>query len=462
MVGRYVPAGSGVHLAAANGTTKFWAIGEYDTGNTARNWGFSLIPAKTLTTEYIVSWAPGTSDAAPTANGSPIYISPIQNNTTVFVDYSPAVGVAEATFTLNRLQVQKVRDPDNVNTGMRVWATAPFTIVWGEDAEYAGTGNPYIDAGYTILPLNQEWVDVVLSLDKTSNPTSITAAVGQVVTFALAVDSTYPMTAVDMIDDLPTDWAYVNNSTTITLPDGTTISGASANPMISGQQLTWANVGNSVGKPGMNAGERLTITFQAETTAVPANYSINTGTVTGTSAGQTFTATDSTTVVATSPDLTVIKTNNLSGNALVGSPFTWTLEVANGSSSGLATFTAGQIVLRDNLPAGPTYGAVTVTNGAVPPAGTGSLTCSIAANMLTCSASGGTVTLPTGASFTVSFPVTPSAAGTLTNPATGGGNICQVDPDGLVAESDETNNCSNSVIVVLSTTRGEQPRTTLL
>lgn len=447
MAGRYVPAGSGVYLAAADGTTKFWAIGEYDSGASARNWGFSLIPAKTLTSEYIVSWAPGTSEPSPGSNGSPVYISPTQNNTTVFVDYSPADGVADATFTLNRLQVQKVRDTDHVNTGMRVWATAPFTIVWGEDAEYAGTGNPYIDAGYTILPLNQDWVDVVLSLDKTSNPTSISAAVGQAVSFTLAVDSTYPMSAVDLIDDLPTGWAYINDSTTITLPDGTTISGASANPTISGQNLTWSNVGNSVGKPGMNAGETLTLTFQAQTIAVPGNYSINSGTVTATSAGETFTATDTATVVATAPDLTVTKTNNLSGNALIGSPFTWTLQVANGSSSGLATFADGQTILIDNLPSEATYGAVSVTNGAILP--TGPLGCSITGTVLTCTANGGAVTFPTGASFSLVFDVTPSAAGALNNPT---GGVCAVDPNNVVDEgtNEGNNSCSNNVTVVAS------------
>ncbi len=114
MTGRYVPETSGVYLAAADGTTNFWAIGSYDTGSANRNWGFSLIPVKTLTTEYYVGWAPGTTNLS--ANGSPVFVTPILNNTTIFVDYHPADGVPDATYTLNRLQVQKLRDPTRTIT----------------------------------------------------------------------------------------------------------------------------------------------------------------------------------------------------------------------------------------------------------------------------------------------------------------------------------------------------------
>ena len=45
--------------------------------------------------------------------------------------------------------------------------------------------------------------------------------------------------------------------------------------------------------------------------------------------------------------------------------------------------------------------------------------------------------------------VTPAAAGSLVNPASGGGNICRVDPGTVVNESNESNNdCTNTVTVV--------------
>jgi LPXTG-site transpeptidase (sortase) family protein len=59
------------------------------------------------------------------------------------------------------------------------------------------------------------------------------------------------------------------------------------------------------------------------------------------------------------------------------------------------------------------------------------------------------VSLAAGGSFTVSFLVTPAAAGTLNNPGTA---VCSVDPGNAVNESNEENNtCSNSVTVSVVT-----------
>jgi LPXTG-site transpeptidase (sortase) family protein len=456
MTTRYVPENSGVYLAATDGTSNFWAIGSYDTGSALRNWGFSLIPVKTLTTEYFVGWAPGTTDY--TANGSPVFVTPAQDNTTIFVDYYPADGVAELTYTRNRLQVVKLRDPaggthPNNNTGMHVWATGPIAIVWGEDAQYSNTGNPYIDAGYTVLPLNETWIDVVISGTKTANPTTIPAAIGQVATFTIGSTSNVALDSVDVIDSLPSGWAYVNNSTTITLPDATVINGASANPVISGTgpyTLTWTNVGNSVGKPGMPAGGTLTVRFQAQTTVVPAaGPVVNNSSTVGHIGTQNFASTASATVTVLPPlDLTATKTNNTSDSGLLNIPFTWSIEVKNIGTGSTASFTSGWTILTDQLPtSGATYGAVTRTNGATPPGGTGTPSCSIAANVLACTASGGTVTLAPGASFIVSFPVTPTVTGLITNPRSGG--TCSVDPNSNIAEGNETNNtCTNLVSVV--------------
>jgi hypothetical protein len=145
LAGRFVPVSSAVYLAAANGTTRFWAIGSYDAESADFNYGFSLVPANLLTNDYYVGWAPGSTNLS--ANGSPVFITPVQNNTTIFVDYGPADGVVDGTFVVNRLEVLKLLDPDNNNTGMHVWATGPFAITWGEDSQFASPGNPFIDAG---------------------------------------------------------------------------------------------------------------------------------------------------------------------------------------------------------------------------------------------------------------------------------------------------------------------------
>lgn len=151
LTGRYVPSNSAVFLQAADQTTAFWAIGAVDTENADYNYGFSLIPSNKLSNNYYLGWAPGTTDLS--ANGSPVFVTPTEDNTTVLVDYGPFDGIVDATYTLDRIQVQRVFDPDLDNTGMHIWATNPIAIVWGEDPNTASVGNPFIDAGYTVLPV---------------------------------------------------------------------------------------------------------------------------------------------------------------------------------------------------------------------------------------------------------------------------------------------------------------------
>ena len=150
LTGRFVPVGSALFLEAADRKTKFWAIGSVDTENAAYNYGFTLIPPGQLTNDYYLGWAPGTTDLS--ANGSPVFVTPTEDNTTIYVDYSPVDGIVDQTFTLNRIEVQKIFDPDLDNTGMHIWSTTRIALVWGEDPNTALPGNPFIDAGYTILP----------------------------------------------------------------------------------------------------------------------------------------------------------------------------------------------------------------------------------------------------------------------------------------------------------------------
>ncbi len=150
---------------------------------------------------------------------------------------------------------------------------------------------------------------------------------------------------------------------------------------------------------------------------------------------------DSVTVTSPGPDLTVAKANDAGGNATVGNPFNWTLTVANGGASD-ATFTNGQTILWDPLPAGPEYGSSTpanftnITNSEY-------INCSIVSDELICEASGGDVIIGAGGSFTVSFSAIPAAAGSLDNTAT-------VDPDNFVAQSNEGNNGGSDSVTVTS------------
>ena len=144
-------------------------------------------------------------------------------------------------------------------------------------------------------------------------------------------------------------------------------------------------------------------------------------------------------------DLTVTKANNVSGQTTVGSTWTWTFAIRN-SGTATATFTAGQVVLLDNLPTpNVNYPSVTPLSVGAP---TGTLACAVdAAFNLACVASGGSVTIPAGSGFDVTMQATTLVPATYVDPRAGG--VCRVDPTFIVAESNETNNeCGDTVRVV--------------
>jgi LPXTG-site transpeptidase (sortase) family protein len=357
LTGRYVPTNSALYLESANGSN-FWAIGSANTEDPDYNYGFSFIPPGELTNEYFVSWAPGTTNLS--ANGSPVFVTPIEDNTTIYVDYSPTDGVVDATFTLDRIQMQRVFDPDNNNTGMHIWATNPISIVWGEDASAAAPGNPYIDAGYTILPLNVAWIDAVVTIEKTANPTVIPSGAGQTSEFTLVINSdAFGIDAVTVEDALPDSWAYVDGSSTITLPNGSIITDADADPDVVGQNLTWDNF--PVDPLDMNPNETLVIVFSGITTGTPPQqYSINEAVVTGTRGTETFTSSDTATVEVA--DLVIEKISSAGGTTAPGELITYTINITN-----IGEATQNNIVLNDPLPVGTTYVAnsTVATSGGV-------------------------------------------------------------------------------------------------
>lgn len=266
--GRSVPQDSGVYLTSAN---TFWGVGSADSEWHSYDWGYSLVPAWALDNERFLGWAPGTSEAVPKDNGSPLFITPTQDQTLVLVDFSPTDGVFDASYLLDRLESQKIFDGDNDNTGMHVRATGPIVMAWGEDPDTASPINPFLDLGYTTLPVAPEWIDAVLGIEKTAQPTVLPPGPGQTAEFTAEVETfDYAVQDVDVVDTLPPGWIYVPLSTTITLPDSSIVSGAPAEPSISGPVLTWDL------NQDMGPGQSLRVVFQGQTTEdVPGGISRN-------------------------------------------------------------------------------------------------------------------------------------------------------------------------------------------
>jgi Big-like domain-containing protein len=152
--------------------------------------------------------------------------------------------------------------------------------------------------------------------------------------------------------------------------------------------------------------------------------------------------------IAEGSDLTLSKANNVSNAAVTGQTWNWTLTAANTGAP--ATFTAGQTIITDNLPnSNINYGVPTVQNVSNI-TGSANISCSIVSNDLTCTANGGSVTFASdiGASnFDVVFSATPQVAGSFANPR-GGGGVAQIDPNGLIPESNEGNNAATNTVTV--------------
>jgi len=321
--------GSGVLLQSSS---IFWGIAAGDTGSATWDWGYDLIPINFLTTDNYVSWAPGTADNPPTDNGSPVYVSALNDGTTVFVDYGPNDGVFDAVYKLNKLQVIQVYDPDKDNTGMHIVSTSPVAVAWGESPDKAGTGTPYLDMGYTTLPLPIEWIGVALSVEKTVAPTQIKVGEEAQFTVVISVPSTAgsAVTGINLVDNLPSGWVYITGS------------GNPSDPThIVGTTLTWDSNWN------LTPGQFQTVTFRAKAVSPNTdNPNRNVASAKGQSLGATLTADDDAFVdVFEPPQLTITKFGP--SEATVDSTITYT-----GTLTNIGGSTAYNVVLVDQLPAG--------------------------------------------------------------------------------------------------------------
>ncbi len=307
------------------------------------------MPKDALTQEYLVGWAPGSSNKPPTENGSPLFITPVEDDTTITVTYNPS-GTTN-TFTLDRLEVQTIFDPDDDNTGMLITADKPVAVAWGEDPDAPGVsnGNPYLDMGYTTLPFFEEAIDRVIGLGKAADVNTIPP--GGIVTFTLTAEtySAYAATDVDFRDTLPSGWTFVAGSTIITYPDSSQESGAAAETAyltISGQDLTWDVSHN------MAANETLTVSYQATAPGTPGTYS-NEAEVEGSIGSDDFVSEDE--VVVHVAGLVVDK-DSTTPVVISGSTATYTLTLENVGTSPITGAT-----MTDPLPTGFTYASHTET-----------------------------------------------------------------------------------------------------
>lgn len=338
--GHVLPQDSGAYL---RGSTIFWGIGSVDAESTDYDWGYSLIPVRNLQDDYTIGWAPSTLNV--NAQGNPLFVASLFDNTKVYVDYSPIDGVVDDDYTIDRLEPLKIFDVDYDMTGSHVWATSPIAIVWGEDPDTAGASYNYLDLGATVLPWMEESTFIVLDIEKTANPEVISPGAWQQVEFTLEVSSgDFLVDDVNVTDTLPEYWSYVSGSTSVTLPDGMVLNEAASNLTVNGRVLTWGlNL-------DMNPDQTFSILFKAQTTAaLPECSSLNLAEATGVRGSQVFQASDQALIYVS--NLRMDKKSSANGDVVYpGDTIQYTIVISN-----VGAAEASDISLTDYVPEGATY-----------------------------------------------------------------------------------------------------------
>lgn len=339
--------------------------------------------------------ASGTGVGCNSFNRDPMWVAGIQDNTQVRIDLAdtdnlwnyvdtdgdncpndgdaafnepacevPPVVAGCPALTANRC-VYRVNAPGNAtnnvlrifdytdfsNEGTRVVTNRPVSISWGQDVDQGQGNDPSPDNGYTIYPLNDLFVDPVLSLVKTPDVTYIPLAGGTVTyTLRASTHSFGPIDNVvirDLLPAFPAGATYVPGSTLVTYPNLTQSTADPTTATVSGRtQLTWA-----LSPSTMASNQVVTVRYQVQFPASGSPVSIvNDAEVTGNLGTSFFRARDSATVAQTA--VTLVKSQSTS-LVQVGDTITYSLVVTNGGN-----LAETNLLIVDPIPAGTTFSSL--------------------------------------------------------------------------------------------------------
>ncbi len=189
--------------------------------NDTWDWGFTLVPSSQLSPMAIVGWGPGEKDTPLDQNGSPVWVTaPV--DTTVYISYDGDL-VEEASVPILAFESLKIFDPDNDQTGLRVFTRSeggqppvPLAVAWGEDPDTAGPGNPYLDLGTTVLPIRALGLLKEAFLEDDADGDGVTSP-GDTLLYELKVinEGTATVHNVVLADEVPAYTTYVPLSTTV-------------------------------------------------------------------------------------------------------------------------------------------------------------------------------------------------------------------------------------------------------
>ncbi len=288
-----VPDGNGSHFFTTN-SKDFYAVAAIDANpesedlNRLHDWGFSLIPEEEMTPQInMVGFAPGQdptyADPNDPENGSPVWLtggypegSSSTGSFTVCIDYdgdggplTDLNGIAyDASMVVSEIGQVRIFDPDNDQTGMRVWvcdgSDAIVAAAWGHDPAI-GSNQEFLDLG-TTLPNGVPFVaSKCVDLNNDVNDNGI-FDYGDEILYTISIKNNgslpFPASSLTIIDTLPSYLTYVANSTDLDDGMSTSVpdSGSSPFPLDEGG-ITYGNV--------LIPGASIYYTFLATITSLP-------------------------------------------------------------------------------------------------------------------------------------------------------------------------------------------------
>ncbi len=361
--GRNVPSGSTVRMVSDR---RFWGVSAYDYNTWTSDWGHSWLARRFLTGIYTVGWSPGSVDGS--VNRSPVYVSATQNSTRVQIDLDNddlydevdldgdgapnTPPLPDNTYLVDALGALSIFDhTDFDNTGTRIVANKPVAVAWGQETDLGVINDPSLDTGYTVYPINELFLDPVLTIEKLADSETVPLG-GGVVTYTLKISSHGhgPLTELLAYDVLPIGipgTSYVAGSTLVTYPNlaqDTTDPVATIDPETGRDRLDWILSPDTIGQ-----GQYITIRYQIDLppSMVPGLLT-NTGHAHGTLGSSIFSPISLESVVQT--DATLTKTVSSADPPQVGAPLAYTLVVEN---TGVANET--DVVITDPIPSGTSF-----------------------------------------------------------------------------------------------------------
>lgn len=223
---------------------------DYDGG--ANDWGYTLVPVSSMSPYLLVGWAPGSDPniSGSTEDSAPIWLTGGHTtnlaSTTAFtvcideggnggLNTDPITGrTYDRTITVTPFRQQIVYDNRAGvygETGMQLWVCdatngtdAVITAAWGEDPDVVSSyGKPTMDMGFTIRNL-RAWsavkgVSMVNDADANNKYSE-----GDTIRYTITVRNRgggLPANVLKVTDVLPTEVAYVTNSTWVDYHDAT-------------------------------------------------------------------------------------------------------------------------------------------------------------------------------------------------------------------------------------------------